>query len=115
MNRLKFRIVNEAANSVEISFEDGSPSKAADFANAVAFQYINYDLERKIESSDRILKFIENQIQEVFERLKSSETSIQEFKIDNKLSQSEDFTSVNLDRSTYLKINSSNWKWRKVF
>ena len=98
MNRLKFRIVNEAANSVEISFEDGSPSKAADFANAVAFQYINYDLERKIESSDRILKFIENQIQEVFERLKSSETSIQEFKIDNKLSQSEDFTSVNLDR-----------------
>ncbi len=98
LRKMSFRVSNEAARAVSVSFTDGNGKKAADISNALAQGYIEYDLEKKIESSDRILRFIDSQIDQVFEKLKTSEMSIQEFKIDNKLAQTEDFTGIYLER-----------------
>lgn len=98
LKKMSFRVTNEAARAVSVSFTDGNGQKAADIANALSRGYIDYDLQKKIESSDRILSFIDSQIEQVFEKLKTSEMSIQEFKIDNKLAQTEDFTGIYLER-----------------
>lgn len=95
--------MNKNAHSVEISFKDQNPLKAADLANAVATGFIDYDLERKIYSSNRILDFIETQIAEVYKRLKESEVSIQEFQIDNKITRGDDYAGIYIDRLALLE------------
>ncbi|MCB0483960.1 MAG: hypothetical protein KDC37_05300, partial [Flavobacteriales bacterium] len=102
-SRLELKVMNQAGNTVRIVFQDKSNLKAADVANAVAEGFLTYDLERQIASSNQILEFIDEQIESVFERLRESEVSIQEFKIENKVSTSEDFTDVYLERLTGLE------------
>lgn len=101
--RITYKILNEYANTVGIEVKDYNPTKAAALANALSYGYIQYSLEKEIESSNQILEFIDKQIQIVFGQLKDSESSILEFKVDNKLNQTEDFTTIMLDRLSVLE------------
>ena len=67
--------------------------------NTIAEEFIKYDIEFKSVSSKKVLSFIDTQLAIVSERLRNSETSIQVFKKDNKLSApGNDFTEVNISR-----------------
>ena len=56
--QLSVILVNEAAKTVRISFEVNNPVKAYDLANAVANEFIEYDVERRSESSKKVILFI---------------------------------------------------------
>lgn len=84
--RVQVRLLNDAARTIEISFRDYSATKAADIVMAMARKFIEYDMEKKGESSQKILTFLNDQISVVGERLRNAETSISSFKKDNKVS-----------------------------
>ncbi|MGD1848600.1 MAG: Wzz/FepE/Etk N-terminal domain-containing protein [Salibacteraceae bacterium] len=101
--QLSVRLLNDAAKTVQISFRDDNAQKTSDIATALAQRFIDYDVERRSESAKQVLNFIDRQVDQVYGRLKTSETSIQEFKKENRLSESDDFTSIYLDRLNNLE------------
>jgi hypothetical protein len=85
--RLGVRLLSDAAKTIEISFQDNNAAKTTDMVNAMATQFIDYDKEKKGESAQKILTFLEEQLSVVFERLRTAETSIYSFKKENKVSE----------------------------
>ncbi|RMG82406.1 MAG: polysaccharide biosynthesis tyrosine autokinase, partial [Bacteroidetes bacterium] len=102
-NSLTVYVLNPAAKTVVISFKNHNPKKCTDLANTIAREYIIFDVEKRSESAKRVLEFIDTQIQNVYQKLRTSEASIQEFKKENKLSETEDFTTIYLDRLNSLE------------
>lgn len=96
--RLTVQLLNASAKTVKITFKDNNPVKSADVVAAVAEKFIQYDVERKSESSKKVLEFLENQIDMVYDRLRNSETSIQQFQKESKYGESESLTSMFLER-----------------
>lgn len=86
--RLSVRLLNEAAKTVSISFRDNNARKAQDLVAAMAAEFANFDVERKAESSNSILLFIDQQLNIAYERLKQSENSMQQFKKNNSIVES---------------------------
>lgn len=78
--QLTVGLVNEAAKTVKISFETNNPQKAYDLANCVAKEFIEYDVERRSESSKTVLAFIDEQLNQVTQKMKSSEDSLDKYK-----------------------------------
>ncbi len=78
--KLEVKPLNDLAQTMSISIKDVNPQKTADIVNSVAEEYLNYDVERKSESSKNILNFINAQLNIVYEELKNSETRLNEFK-----------------------------------
>ncbi len=90
--------MNVAAKTVQVSFSDPNAIKTADVSLALAEGYIKYDVEKRSESAKKVLAFINTQLNEVYNTLRISENSIQEFHKDNRLSKSDGFTKIYLDR-----------------
>lgn len=95
---LTVQLLNASAKTVKITFKDNNPLKSADVVMAVAEKFIQYDVERKSESSKKVLEFLENQIGMVYDRLRNSETSIQQFQKESKFGENENITSMYLER-----------------
>ncbi|NNE55257.1 MAG: hypothetical protein HKN32_04505, partial [Flavobacteriales bacterium] len=95
---LNVRILNNTAKTMEISFADNNPQVARDFVAAHAEEFIRYDLERRSRSDENILNFIDSQIDTVFFKLRDSETRLNSYKQENKISNLESISGVYLDR-----------------
>ncbi len=87
-SRLNVRLLNDAAKTIEISFQDNNAVKAAAIVSAMANEFIGYDIEKKGESANKVLAFLDDQIAVVGDHLRNAETSIYSFKKDNKVSDS---------------------------
>jgi len=85
-NNIEVRILNEAAKTIMIKFGDVNRQKCSDVVNAIADEFLIYDVEKKSESAENILKFINEQLEFVYRDLKNIETSLQEFKSKNNVS-----------------------------
>lgn len=85
-NNIEVRVLNEAAKTIMIKFGDVNRQKCSDIVNAIADEFLIYDVEKKSESAENILKFINEQLEFVYRDLKNIETSLQEFKSKNNLS-----------------------------
>ncbi|MEQ9064223.1 MAG: polysaccharide biosynthesis tyrosine autokinase [Vicingaceae bacterium] len=94
--RLDINLLNKSAKTISISFKDGNPQKSVDMVTALAREYDKYDLEKKKKSSSKILSFINDQLDVVYKRMRSSEKSIKSFKKDNKIPDVEEFSSFYL-------------------
>lgn len=108
VKNLDVKLLNNAAKTVQIIFKDFNAVKAADIANGIAEEYINYDVERKSESAKNVIAFIDEQLSFVYDRLKESETSIQLFKTENKLTSDKDIITTNLERLTAIENEIMN-------
>lgn len=85
-NNIEVRVLNEAAKTIMIKFGDVNRQKCSDIVNAIADEFLIYDVEKKSESAENILKFINEQLEFVYRDLKNIETSLQEFKSKNNVS-----------------------------
>lgn len=92
------RILNNTAKTIQISVKDNNPYIARDVVSAISNEFIRFDLEKKQRSDDKILSFIDNQIDTVFDRLKSSEVILNNYKQENKISDLSKISGVYLDR-----------------
>ncbi len=58
---------------VDLHFTYGQPSRAAQVVNAVADNFIQANLDRRLEQTAFVRKFLEGQLQTIRDRLESSE------------------------------------------
>jgi capsular exopolysaccharide synthesis family protein len=108
VKNLDVKLLNSAAKTIQIVFKDYNAAKAADIVNGIAEEYISYDVERKSESAKNILAFIDEQLSFVYDRLKDSETSIQSFKTENKLTSDKDIITTNIERLSIIENEIMN-------
>ena len=87
--KVEVKLLNDQAKTILISYKGYNPQKAADIVSKMTEEYSTFDIERKGESSIKVIEFIDQQIALVYERLKSSETSIQEFTKENNVSNTD--------------------------
>ena len=84
-------VVNPEAKTIQISFKSNNSLLASDVVTSVINTFFQYDLEKKSQSSENILSFIDGQLDTVFNQLKLSEIDIQSFKDDNQSKDPEFF------------------------
>ncbi|MBK8581357.1 MAG: polysaccharide biosynthesis tyrosine autokinase [Flavobacteriales bacterium] len=96
---LTVSIAELQANTVLIACKDHNAMLARDLCQAMADAYIKYDLERRSESAESILRFIEAQKDTVFAELRDSEMKMEIFKRDNRVANMEDLTPLLVKRS----------------
>lgn len=102
-DHIKINILNPSAKTVKISVTDPNAKKASEIAKALANEFIQYDVKKRSESSEKIIEFINRQLDLAYNRLKSSEQDMKDYKKSHHLSDVKNFSSI------YLKnINNLN-------
>lgn len=79
-SKLRISILNPASQSIEVSITDRHPVKAADIVNKIAEEFNLYDVERQAESTEKILDFIDDQLDLFYEKLHFSQQEIDAYK-----------------------------------
>ncbi|MEP7263371.1 MAG: polysaccharide biosynthesis tyrosine autokinase [Bacteroidota bacterium] len=77
--------LNLEAKTIQIKVRGKNSHKIADIANAVAREFIKYDVEKNSEVTRKILEFIDLTIKSIDTDLSKSETSLESFKRNNKI------------------------------
>ncbi len=77
---IRINVLNAAAKTIQISHTGTNPQKASDIVNIIAEEFSIYDLEKKAESANNILDFIDQQLDLLFDKLSDSEIELEEFK-----------------------------------
>lgn len=96
--KLETRVLSELAMTVLLMVKDVNPEKSKDIVNAICSEFLDFDREHKSESSLNILKFIDDQLAEVYNELKLAETKLESFKKDKNINNNEVILSSNLLR-----------------
>jgi tyrosine-protein kinase Etk/Wzc len=82
---IKINVLNAAAKTILVSSTGTNAQKASDIANTIVEEFTIYDLEKKAESANNILVFIDKQLDLVFDKLTESELELDDFKRKNKI------------------------------
>ena len=96
--KIDIKLINEAAKTIQIKVTDVNPQKSKALVNLISKEYLDFDVERKSESSKSILAFISEQLELVYGDLKSSESNLQEFRKDHNYTVKDDANDVNAIR-----------------
>ncbi len=79
-SQISLTVLSDAAQTIQISVIDKNPARAADIANEMASEFQIFDIERRSQSANNILEYIDFQLQNVFEDLLMYEDSISIYK-----------------------------------
>ena len=79
-SQVEIKLMSELAKTIQIRVKNVNAAKSTDIVNAITEEFMNYDVERKSESSSNILNFIELQLSSVYNALKDTEGNLQKFK-----------------------------------
>lgn len=85
IKNLSIEVLNSSAKTIQIIYSNHNAAKTSEVVNTIAEEYIKYDVEKKRESSQNILNFIEDQLRVVYKNLDQTEKELHEFKKENKL------------------------------
>ncbi|MBK7086815.1 MAG: hypothetical protein IPH53_20095 [Flavobacteriales bacterium] len=97
--QINVNILDQNASTIFLRCKDNNAVLAHDMVEAMASTYIEYDVERKRESAESILRFVESQKDTVFDKLRDSEYRLSAFKMENKVADMEQLTPVFMARS----------------
>ncbi|HNW98250.1 MAG TPA: polysaccharide biosynthesis tyrosine autokinase [Bacteroidales bacterium] len=100
-SELTITTISEAAKTIQISIKDQNAIKASDLVNAIVDTYRTYGVEKKAESTNSVLEFIDKQLQQVYDTLFKSEMDLESFKKENRL----DSTQMEPLPSIYSRVN----------
>lgn len=84
--KMNIRMLNESAKTVEIIVKERDGIKAADIANIIAREFLQYDVEIKAEGTNNVIKYIDDQISKKYVELYEAENRLDSFKIANGIS-----------------------------
>jgi capsular exopolysaccharide synthesis family protein len=101
--QLNVEVVNASARTIRISVRNNNPQLAMDMVGKISSTFNTYALEKKNESSNRILSFISAQIDTVYNKLKTSELELQAFRQINKVQDFQGISENYLQRLTDLE------------
>ncbi|MEX2589566.1 MAG: hypothetical protein WD334_05120, partial [Chitinophagales bacterium] len=95
--------INASTRTMEISYKDENQSKATDIVNTVSEEFRKYDLERKQESVNNILEFLQVQIGNFTEQLNMYQDSLKQFRLENNFLSPENEASNIFERLSKLE------------
>jgi len=84
-SNLKVEPENVAAGTIKITYHERNPAKASDICQTIAEEFQAYDIEKQAEGANNTVKFIDDQLKQVYDRLYDSEVDLQNFKTANRL------------------------------
>ncbi len=102
-SKIEIKLINEAARTILVKVTDINPQKSKDLVNLISKEYLEFDVERKSESSKSILSFIDDQLSLVYGDLKSSENKLQEFRKEHNYTIKTDAIDANTVRLTKIE------------
>lgn len=82
---LKVEVENSAAGTIKVLYYERNPDKAADICNTVCDEFKVYDIEKQAESANNTIKYIDDQLKNIYDKLYDSEVNLQNFKAENRL------------------------------
>ncbi len=97
---IEINILNDAARTIRITTTDVNYNRAADIANAIAREFEHFNLEKKKESSNRIIEYIDRTLGLVKDKLEEADSSLADYKKRNRVIESSEFNPMankNLD------------------
>ncbi len=83
--RLSINMLNKSAGTIRISFEDENARKTADLVNTISTEFLKYEVEKKKEGANNIIKYIDNQLGIVINQMDSTEKKLNKFQQNNSL------------------------------
>jgi tyrosine-protein kinase Etk/Wzc len=83
--QLEVTLLNQEANTIQISFTDNNALKSSEVVNTIAEEFLKYDVEKKKESSQNILNFIEVQNRSIYIALDSVEEQLMQFRYSHQI------------------------------
>ncbi len=84
-NNLNIQVLNENAGTILITYNDYNARKSAEITNAIAEKFIEFDENKKKESATNIIKYIDQQMENIFVQLNSTEQDLHDFKQQNNI------------------------------
>ncbi len=82
---LDIQILNETAGTILITYNDFNARKSAEITNTIAEKFIEFDENKKKESATNIIKYIDQQMENVFTQLNSTEKDLHDFRTQNNI------------------------------
>jgi capsular exopolysaccharide synthesis family protein len=82
-DNLNVQQVGEEIPLIKISYEDTIPKRANDYISALTSSFIEESITNKNEQNDRVLAFIEDQLNSIRDKLKKSENKLELYKSKN--------------------------------
>ncbi len=79
-SKINISVLNWEAKTIQISMIDKNPQKAAEFVKTMAEEFINFDIEQKIESSKKVLLFIDQQTRLLYKTIDSLEEQLLQYR-----------------------------------
>jgi len=95
---LQISLLNESAKTIQISYTSNNAAKACEIVNTISEDFLKYDIEKKRESANQILKFIDEQLGFIIKKMDETEGQLQTYKKLNKVPAQND----NENKSTVL-------------
>jgi capsular exopolysaccharide synthesis family protein len=80
VSNLNIQVLNENAGTILITYNDYNARKSAEITNAIAEKFIEFDENKKKESATNIIKYIDQQMDNVFVQLNETEQDLHNFK-----------------------------------
>jgi capsular exopolysaccharide synthesis family protein len=85
ISNLAVGVLSFEAQTIQITYTDFNAGKVADVVNTIATEFLKYDVEKKKESADKILDFIEKQSSLIYNELDDIEEQIILFRKQNNI------------------------------
>jgi capsular exopolysaccharide synthesis family protein len=76
--------LDEDSNLLVISFKDTIPERASNYVNALIEAYINQSIQKKEQLNNKILKFLDEQLERTRIKLEASEKALRGYQSENK-------------------------------
>lgn len=77
---LKVKQVDIKANLIKVSFQDTIPKRANNYVNTLVQEYITQSLHKKDNTNNKVLTFLDLQLESIKKKLEKSENELEQYK-----------------------------------
>ncbi|TAH05305.1 MAG: hypothetical protein EAZ16_02430 [Sphingobacteriales bacterium] len=108
IGKLDITSVDKDIPILRIIYTSPVPEKAADYVNVLAKTYIDDYVENKYKAANITVKFLDNQLQQIGNKLNNSETAIEDYRNDGNIINIRQETETDLRKIAQMKIQLAN-------
>lgn len=99
--------LNEDVSLIKIAYQDTSPARANKYVNTLMKIYIDQSITDKSKQNNKILEFIEQQLEVTGEKLKDSESQLESYRMNNNVIQPTAQSGLLLERLNNIEVEIS--------
>ena len=107
-NNLDIKALDKDIPILRISFKDPIAKKTTQVVNTIAQSYIEDYVRFKSETARKTVKFIDERLKEISEKLKKSETHLEDYKLKNNIAHLKLETETGLKKLAELQVQQVN-------